>query len=105
MREIINRNVLINGVCRYCGIKWANGKHISISNEKIEAIIKHRIAEHPKQTQRQFCEEWQICQDTYSRYARLRLKHPRDREKVKRIANNLGWDYDESGNLFKAVVK
>ena len=81
-------------ICPVCGMRKivGDGRYLGLSDEMITAIIGNYISREHKITQRQFCKDNGISLDTYWRVTHMRLKHPKDRERVKAIADTLGYN-------------
>lgn len=79
---------MLNGErCPTCGRRYhkADGRHISLTDEQIAAILKHSRTEQPKRTIRDYCKLMGISEHTYRLVAYMRLQQEKDIERVFRI--------------------
>jgi hypothetical protein len=77
--------------CPICGKPYHSpgGRSLSITDEQIAGILKHCRAEQPKHTVKKYCELIGVSPYTYRLVVYMRLRKPKDVERVLRIGTEL----------------
>lgn len=83
--------MLKNETCPHCGKPYhpAGGRYLNLIDDQILGILTHCLAPQPKHTIKQYCILAGISTYTYRLVAQMRLKQPKDIERVLAISTSL----------------
>jgi hypothetical protein len=92
-KVVLLRNCKNCEICVKCPFV-GRGKHLTISQEQVEGILRHYTASQPKIPQAEYFKQSGISQNIYWRVSRFKVKQEKDRKKVLAAAEALGFKYN-----------